>query len=97
MRVRRRFAPVPDLRGRRCVITGAASGIGRATALAAAARGAELVLTDLHAEPLTRVAEEVRAAGGTVLHAAAADVADHDAVVALAPRCTPRTARWTSS
>ena len=84
MRLRpRRFVPVPDLRGRRCVITGAASGIGRATALAAAARGAELVLTDLRDELLARVAEEVRAAGGTVLHAAAADVADHDAVVAL--------------
>ena len=79
----RRRAPVPDLRGKRCLVTGAASGIGRATALAAAARGAQLVLTDLHEEPLLRMAEEVRAAGGTVLHAAAADVADHDAVVAL--------------
>ncbi|HMJ04210.1 MAG TPA: SDR family NAD(P)-dependent oxidoreductase, partial [Conexibacter sp.] len=54
---------VKDLRGRRCLLTGAASGIGRATALAAAARGAELVLTDLQAEALERVAEEVRSAG----------------------------------
>jgi len=83
MRLRRRFAPVPDVRGRRVLITGAASGIGRATALAAAVRGAQLVLTDLREEPLRRVAEEVRAAGGVVLHAAPADVADHDAVVAL--------------
>jgi len=75
---------VKDLRGRRCLLTGAASGIGRATALAAAARGAELVLTDLQAEALERVAEEVRSAGGTVLHAAPADVADHEQVVALA-------------
>jgi NAD(P)-dependent dehydrogenase (short-subunit alcohol dehydrogenase family) len=82
-RRRRRGVPVPDLRGKRCLITGAASGIGRATALAAAARGAELVLTDLHEEPLTRVVDEVRAAGGTVLHAAPADVADHEQVVAL--------------
>lgn len=79
----RRRAPVPDLRGKRCLITGAASGIGRATALAAAARGAELVLTDLREQPLACVADEVRVAGGTVLHAAPADVADHDAVVAL--------------
>jgi len=79
----RRRVPVPELRGKRCLITGAASGIGRATALAAATRGAELVLTDLHEDPLARVVEEVRAAGGTVLHAAAADVADHDAVAAL--------------
>ena len=33
---------VENLRAKRCLITGAASGIGRATALAAAARGAEL-------------------------------------------------------
>lgn len=75
---------IRDFRGKRCLLTGAASGIGRATALAAAARGAELVLTDLQAEALDRVAEEVRAAGGTVLHAAPADVADHGQVVALA-------------
>ncbi|HZV75409.1 MAG TPA: SDR family oxidoreductase [Conexibacter sp.] len=80
----RRHVPVRDLRGKRCLITGAASGIGRATALAAAARGAELFLTDLREAGLARVVEEVRAAGGTVGHAAAADVADHDAVVALA-------------
>jgi NAD(P)-dependent dehydrogenase (short-subunit alcohol dehydrogenase family) len=85
MRRRRggRGIPVPELRGKRCLITGAASGIGRATALAAAAHGAELFLTDLHEEPLARVVEEVRAAGGTVAHAAPADVADHEAVVAL--------------
>ena len=37
---------VRDLSGKRCLITGAASGIGRATALASARRGAELFLTD---------------------------------------------------
>lgn len=73
-----------DLTGARCVLTGAASGIGRATALAATARGAELVLTDVRAEALEAVAAEVRANGGTVLHAAALDVADHAAVVAFA-------------
>jgi NAD(P)-dependent dehydrogenase (short-subunit alcohol dehydrogenase family) len=79
---------VRSLRGKRCVLTGAASGIGRATALAAAARGAQLVLTDIQADALERVAEEVRQAGGTVLHASVADVADHDAVVALADEVT---------
>lgn len=76
--------PVPELRGRRCLITGAASGIGRATARAAAARGARLLLTDVNADGLAAVAEEVRAAGGEVVFAAPADIADHDAVVALA-------------
>jgi NAD(P)-dependent dehydrogenase (short-subunit alcohol dehydrogenase family) len=75
---------IEDLAGKRCLITGAASGIGRATALAAGARGAELFLTDRDGEGLERVAAEVRGAGGTVSHFATADVADHEAVVALA-------------
>jgi NAD(P)-dependent dehydrogenase (short-subunit alcohol dehydrogenase family) len=75
---------VRDLRGKRCLITGAASGIGRATALAAASRGAELFLTDIQDEGLERVGEEVRRAGGTVSYTKAADVADHEAIVALA-------------
>ncbi len=75
---------VENLVGKRCLITGAASGIGRATALAAGARGAELFLTDRDAAGLESAAAEIRAAGGTVTHCAAADVADHDAVVALA-------------
>ena len=76
--------PVPDLRGKRCFVTGAASGIGRATALAAARGGADLYLTDIAAAGLEETAEAVRAAGGRVSHTRAADVADHDAVVAMA-------------
>ncbi len=75
---------VRDLSGKKCLVTGAASGIGRATALAAAAKGAELFLTDIDAEGLESVAAEVTAAGGTVGHLRAADIADHGAVVALA-------------
>jgi NAD(P)-dependent dehydrogenase (short-subunit alcohol dehydrogenase family) len=75
---------VRDLRGKRCLITGAASGIGRATAIAAGREGAELVLTDIRAADLEQVAGEIRAQGGTVLHAAAADISDYDAVRALA-------------
>lgn len=75
---------VPDLRGRRCLITGAASGIGRSTALAAAAKGADLYLTDIQAEALDGVAAEVRRVGGRVSYAKAADVTDHEAIVAMA-------------
>jgi NAD(P)-dependent dehydrogenase (short-subunit alcohol dehydrogenase family) len=82
--LRRAATGVPDLRGKRCFITGAASGIGRATALAAAAKGADLYLTDIQADALEGVVEEVRAAGGSVSHWKAADISDHEAVVAIA-------------
>ncbi|GGV13725.1 short chain dehydrogenase [Actinomadura cremea] len=74
------------LDGRTCLITGAAGGLGRSMALAAAARGADLVLTDIDEAGLRRTADEVRAAGGTVRLAEAADVTDRDAVDALARR-----------
>jgi NAD(P)-dependent dehydrogenase (short-subunit alcohol dehydrogenase family) len=75
---------VRDLRGKRCLITGAASGIGRSTAIAAAGKGAELFLTDRNAAGLQSVVAEIRDAGGTVPHLAALDLVDHDAVVAFA-------------
>lgn len=75
---------VRDLRGKKCLITGAASGIGRATAVAAGREGAELFLTDIQAEALQQVAEEIRAAGGTVSAALPADISSFEAVVALA-------------
>ena len=77
-------APVPDLYGRRCFITGAAGGIGRATALAASRRGAHLYLPDVAAEGLEEIAGIVRAAGGSVTYTHAADVSDHAAVTAMA-------------
>ena len=75
---------VRDLRGKKCLITGAASGIGRATAIAAARQGAVVFLTDIQAEALERTAAEIRSAGGAVGAAIPADISDYDAVVALA-------------
>jgi NAD(P)-dependent dehydrogenase (short-subunit alcohol dehydrogenase family) len=72
------------LDGASALVTGAASGIGRSTALAAAARGARVVLTDIDGAGLQRTADDVRAAGGEVLHSAAADVSDRAAIGALA-------------
>lgn len=75
---------VKDLNAKRCLITGAASGIGRATALAAAAKGAQLFLTDINEQGLRSVASEVADAGAAVSFVRPADISDHDAVVALA-------------
>jgi NAD(P)-dependent dehydrogenase (short-subunit alcohol dehydrogenase family) len=81
-------APVPDLRGRKVFLTGAASGIGRATAAAAAREGAVLFLTDVDEPGLLRAVEEISARGGEVAYAAPVDVADHDAVRAMAAEIT---------
>jgi 3-oxoacyl-[acyl-carrier protein] reductase len=62
-----RTLPLPkalSLAGRRIVVTGAASGIGRATARCAAELGADLLLTDRAS--LTEIAAEVAAMGANV-------------------------------
>ena len=73
-----------QLKNSKCFITGAASGIGRATAIAAAQQGAHLFLTDIRAEPLESLAREIRASGGTVEMLRALDIADIAAVRAYA-------------
>ncbi|TFV60314.1 SDR family oxidoreductase [Mycobacterium sp. PS03-16] len=70
--------------GKRCLLTGAASGIGRATALRLAREGAVLFLTDRDADGLQTTVDDVRALGGTVGAYRAFDISDHDAVVAFA-------------
>lgn len=75
---------ITDLRGTKFLVTGAASGIGRALAHAASDRGARLVLTDLQEEALDEVVRSVRERGGTVLHSAALDISDYEAVTAFA-------------
>ncbi|WP_024801096.1 SDR family oxidoreductase [Nocardia sp. BMG51109] len=75
-----------DLTGRKCLITGAASGIGRATALAAARKGAHLVLTDIAEDGLNETVRLVETGGGHVSVAQALDVSDYEAVAAWADR-----------
>ena len=53
------------LSGRNAVITGAASGIGRETALRFAEEGAAVVCADLNAEGAAAVAAEIAGKGGT--------------------------------
>ncbi|MBJ7464292.1 MAG: SDR family oxidoreductase [Mycolicibacterium sp.] len=54
------------LLGKSAVITGAAFGIGRATAVLFAREGARLVVTDIQGAPLLALADELRAAGADV-------------------------------
>lgn len=70
--------------GRRVLVTGAASGIGRAVALKLAREGAVLYLTDLNAEGLADTVATVRAVGADVPEHRALDIADFDAVTEFA-------------
>ena len=80
-----------DFKGRVAIVTGAGGGLGRAHALALAARGARVLVNDLgggvHGEAgsvtaAQKVVDEIRAAGGEAL-ANGASVTDYDAVQAM--------------
>ncbi|MGL6236321.1 MAG: SDR family oxidoreductase [Segniliparus sp.] len=71
------------LDGKRVLITGSSSGIGKAAARQFAARGAHVLLVARRAEELEAVAAEIRAAGGSA-RALPCDLRDLDAVDALA-------------
>ena len=70
--------------GKRCLLTGAASGIGRSTALRLAQDGAELYLTDRDAVGLEQTVADVHALGAAVPEHRALDISDYDAVAAFA-------------
>ncbi len=69
------------LEGKVAVITGAASGIGRASAIRFAQEGAHVVVADLADEAGTAVAEEI---GGLFVHAEVTEPASVDALYAAA-------------
>ncbi|MBI1261990.1 MAG: SDR family NAD(P)-dependent oxidoreductase [Rhizobiales bacterium] len=72
-----------DINGKIAVVTGAASGIGRATALALAKGGAKLAIADLDRAGLAETATRIQSAGGQV-SSFMLDVASRDAVHAFA-------------
>jgi NAD(P)-dependent dehydrogenase (short-subunit alcohol dehydrogenase family) len=77
------------LQGKQAVITGAASGIGRASALLFAERGAKLVLTDLNVEGLAETVGLIRAGQSEApVSALAGDAADPSHVARLVSLCT---------
>ena len=72
-------APMDRYVGKSVIVTGAASGIGRATALRVAAEGARVACLDRAAEPLSDLVEQIAGAGGTAT-AVSCDVSDVEQV-----------------
>lgn len=70
-----------QIAGELAVVTGAGSGIGRATALALAARGARIAISDVDADGLAGTAAEL---GADCAHQATLDVSDRAAFAAYA-------------
>jgi NAD(P)-dependent dehydrogenase (short-subunit alcohol dehydrogenase family) len=70
------------LKGKVAVIAGAATGIGKATAIRLSEEGAHLVLGDINVAGIDDVARHVNESGGKAV-AARCDIADDDSVKAL--------------
>ncbi|MBW5468947.1 glucose 1-dehydrogenase [Brevibacillus formosus] len=68
------------LQGKTAIVTGAASGMGKAIAMLFAAEGANVILADLNKEAAVSVAQELPQGKG---HAMQTDVADDTSVAAL--------------
>lgn len=80
-----------DLTGKTIVITGAASGIGKATALACALAGANVVLSDIDSAKLAATANELEAVRpGAAALGVAADIRNGDEVTHLYDRAAKR-------
>ncbi|MCP8690100.1 SDR family NAD(P)-dependent oxidoreductase [Marinobacterium sedimentorum] len=79
-------------KGKTVLITGAATGMGRAAALRLTAEGAQLVLIGRRREPLDELVAEIEAAGGEAL-AIACDISHSEAVSAAVAEAVTRFGR----
>ncbi|MHA7652472.1 SDR family oxidoreductase [Mycobacterium sp. ML4] len=76
-----------DLRGKKALVTGASSGIGKQVALAYAEAGAEIALVARHLDALETLAEQIARSGGKALPISC-DVTQPDQVTAMVDRMT---------
>ena len=70
--------------GRLAIVTGAGSGIGRATALRLAAEGARLVVTDVSAQRLDDLRAEI---GTAIVGSIVGDISDQSTIDACVAAC----------
>lgn len=73
-------------KGKKILITGAGSGIGKATSLTLAGLDATLILTDLNPEAVEQTATEARSRGANGADTHIVDVADWDDMQAMAAK-----------
>lgn len=81
---------MPDGSATIAVVTGAGQGIGRSVAIALAAQGSKLVVSDIDAGRAEEVAGEIVKSGGLAL-AVPADVSNEDDIIALGTIAEERT------
>ena len=78
-----------QFKGKTAIVTGAASGIGKAVALALAGEGANVVVSDLKLDAAQVVVDEITSAGGSAI-ATAGNVGKHDDVKATVDAAVAR-------
>jgi NAD(P)-dependent dehydrogenase (short-subunit alcohol dehydrogenase family) len=83
------MAVIKRFDGKVVLVTGAASGIGLATATAFAREGAKVVVADLNAEGAAAAATEIERSGGTA-SSIGTDVIDYAACIAMVDHATNR-------
>jgi NAD(P)-dependent dehydrogenase (short-subunit alcohol dehydrogenase family) len=77
-----------DLHGKRALVTGGSSGIGKRVALAYAQAGAQVAIAARHFEALEKVADEIAAAAGEKVVPVRCDVTQQDEVTSMVDRVT---------